>query len=283
MYIDTHSRNSMEQSVCDFFNTSICELEKLFNMAGKEAQNDLSFDCQKFDNVINEFIEKKRPKDKIIDEILFFHLGRRLNTAQNCNIGNNLYDLLSGESAISSYLREHDVEFIPCDGHLDLIYKGREVSLEDTNRQYINYLRWRLGHNRNRIDYCFNGFAFKDLLYRNNYARALFGVPEFIERLGNFLKRNDILDDYLQNSVYYCFEYKLPLERVIFDDKPELPNEEKPVFLFNRVLSRLYDYYTRCDKYIFDHDNPIIRLSDNDTMPEKFYIAKNIITWDMLR
>lgn len=80
-------------------------------------------------------------------------------------IQNNLFDLLSTDNAMSLFLKEHDVEFAVSDKHLNLIYKGKEVSLEDTNQEHIPYLRWRLGHNANRIDFCFNGFLLKDLLY----------------------------------------------------------------------------------------------------------------------
>lgn len=34
---------------------------------------------------------------------------------------------------------------------------------------------------------------------------------------------------------------------------------------------------------MFDHDNPIIRLTDSDTLDEKYYVSKEEITWDMLR
>ena len=67
----------------------------------------------------------------------------------------------------------------------------------------IPYLRWRLGHNANRIDFCFNGFLLKDLLYRNSYARELYDVPEFIGVLATFLKRRNIGTDFFENSKYY--------------------------------------------------------------------------------
>lgn len=34
---------------------------------------------------------------------------------------------------------------------------------------------------------------------------------------------------------------------------------------------------------MYDHDNPIIRLSDNDTMEEKYFVKKEEVTWEMLR
>ena len=198
-------------------------------------------------------------------------------------MGNNLFDLLSTQNAMTLFLKEHDVTFEVCDKHLNLIYKGKEVSLEDTYQENIPYLRWRLGHNENRIDFCFNGFLLKDLLYRNNYASALYDVPEFIGVLAEFLKRKDIGTDYFDNSKYYCFEYCVPLEKIMFDDNEKLSIEEKAIYLLNQVLNRLYEYFSSDIRYMFDHDNPIIRLADTDTMDEKYFMSKEEITWDMLR
>lgn len=281
MYIDTHTKETMEKSICSYFCINPKDLCDLFDIAGSEAQQEKFIDGDKLNSVLNSFIDSHMP-ESLIDEVLFFHLSRRLNAAENCNAGNNLFDLLSTENAMSLFLKEHDVEFEVCDRHLNLIYKGKEVSLEDTNREHIPYLRWRLGHNANRIDFCFNGFLLKDLLYRNSYARELYDVPEFIGRLATFLKRRDIGTDFFENSRYYCLEYCIPLERIMFDDDEKLGKDKKVRYLLNQILNRLYGYYTSNIRYMFDHDNPMIRLTDSDTMDEKYYVSKEEITWDML-
>ncbi|MGO5050951.1 hypothetical protein ACTQ6A_00290 [Lachnospiraceae bacterium LCP25S3_G4] len=283
MYIDTHTRISMEKSICEYFNITIDELNGLFDKAGKASQTDTFFNGYKFDEIVNTFIASKMPKQKTIDQILFFHLGRRLNSQQECNVGNNLWDLLSTENALAIFLKEHDVEFLPCDEHLSLIYKGQEVSLEDTMQQHIPYLRWRLGFNKGRIDYCFNGFMLKDLLYKNNYARELYDVPEFIGVLATFLKRRDIGTDYFENGKYYCYEYCVPLEKVLFDDNESMLSIDKPQYVINQVLHRLYDYSVSDIRYLSDHENPIIRLRDDDTMQEENFVCKEEVTWEMLR
>lgn len=281
MYIDTHTRETMEKSICSYLCVTPKDLCNLFEFAGSEAQQDKFIDGDKLNSIFNSFIAAHKPS-KTIDEVLFFHLSRRLNTAESYTVGNNLFDLLSSENAMTLFLKEHDVEFIVCDKHLNLIYKGNEVSLEDTNQEHIPYLRWRLGHNENRIDFCFNGFLLKDLLYRNHYARELYDVPEFIGVLATFLKRRDIGTDFFDNSKYYCFEYCVPLGKIMFDDDEKLDTEKKEVYLLNQILNRLYEYHTSDIRYMFDHGNPIIRLTDNDTMDEIYYIAKEKITWDML-
>ena len=281
MYMNTHTKETMEKSICSYLCTTPKDLCDLFDIAGREAQQEKFIDGDRLNRVLNSFIDAHM-SEPLIDEVLFFHLSRRLNAAKDCNTGNNLFDLLSTKNAMSLFLKEHDVEFEVFDKHLNLIYKGKEVSLEDTNKEHIPYLRWRLGHNANRIDFCFNGFLLKDLLYRNSYARELYDVPEFIGRLATFLKRRDIGTDFFENSRYYCIEYRIPLEKIMFDDNEKLETEKKVRYLLNQILNRLYEYHTSNVRYMFDHDNPIIRLADSDTMDKKYYVSKEEITWDML-
>lgn len=281
MYIDTHTKNSMENSICKYLGVTEDVLYGLFEYAGSEAQQDKYLDGDKLNRVFDEFIMEYLPQNPI-DEILFFHLGRRLNSVGNNYKGNNLFDLLSTNNEMTKFLKEHEVEFSACDSHLELIYKGKKISLEDTSQEHIPYLRWRLGYIPERIDFCFNGFMLKDLLYRNSYARELYDVPEFIGVLATFLKRRDIGTDYFDNSKYYCFEYCLPLAKVMFDEKDSLTEEQKVKYLLNQILNRLYEYHTHDIRYMFDHENPMIRLTDNDTMDEQYYISKEEITWDML-
>ena len=282
MYIDTHTKETMQQAVCQFFNIAVEELYQLFEIAGKISCTQNYMDGDKFNNVINEFIDFKMP-NKPIDQILFFHLGRRLNSVGNCGEGKNLFELLSTENAMSKFLKNHEVAFQSNEGHLDLYYKGKLMSLNNIEKEYVPYLRWRLGYNSNRIDYCFNGFMLRDLLYRNNYARELYDVPEFIGVLATFLRNRNIETDYFRNSKYYCFEYLVPIEKVYFDDVENLPKEGKQQYLLNQVLHRLYDYTVTDIRYMFDHDNPILRLVDDDVMQEEYFITKEEITWEMLR
>lgn len=282
MYIDTHTKESMQQAVCQIFNITVEELYQLFERAGQASCTENYMDVDKFNNVINQFIDLKM-SDKPIDQILFFHLGRRLNSAGNCGEGKNLFELLSTENAMSTFLKNHKVTFQPNEEHLDLYYKGKIISLDNNEKEYIPYLRWRLGYNTNRIDYCFNGFMLRDLLYRNNYARELYDVPEFIGVLARFLRNRNIGTDYFQNSKYYCFEYLVPIDKVYFDYAEGLPKEGKQRYLLNQALHRLYDYTVTDIRYMFDHDNPILRLADDDVMQEEYFVTKEEITWEMLR
>ena len=281
MYIDTHTKKSMEKSICDYLGITSDVLNGLFEYAGNEAQQGKYLDVDRLDRVFDDFIISNMPTT-LIDEILFFHLSRRLNSAEGSVVTNNLFDLLSTKNEMTMFLEEHDVEFSVCSNHLEIIYRGKKVSLEDSYRDNIPYLRWRLGYNQERIDYCVNGFMLKDLLYRNSYTRELYDVPEFIGILATFLRRRDIGTDYFDNSKYYCFEYCLPLDKVLFDEEDKLSDNEKQKYLLNQILNRLYEYHTHDVTFMFDHENPIIRLIDSDTMGEKYDVTQEEITWDML-
>lgn len=279
MYIDTYSENSMKEGICDYFDISEKELYSFFDEIKTITQTGNYFDERKFDEIINEFINDKKCSI-YIDQILFFHLSRRLNSMQDCFISNNLYELLSTKNGLTDFLKEYDVEFLKFKGYLELKYKGKIISLDDKEAEYIPYLRWRLGYDKDDIDFCVNGFLMKDLLYTNRYAHELSQAPEFVKVLAGFLERQDMITDYIKNSRYYCFKYLIPIDKVFFDYNDKLSKDEKQQYLLNQILHRLYDYRVR--ENVFDYDNPILRLSDNDTIKKEYFISREEITLDML-
>lgn len=282
MFLDTHSKNSMEQSVCNYLSISLNELNNTLEKASLSASNGLFFNGNIFDNVINDFICSHLPMQQI-DEILFFHLGRRLHNADSIKYGSNLYDLLTQDSELCRFLNQHKVTFQPKDGHLELYYNEQYVSLENTYETKVSYLRSRLGYISGRQDYCFNGFAFKDLLYKNHYAQELSDVPEFIGVLADFLNKRRIGTDYYENSTYYCYEYCVPIEFVLFDNNQGMVLEDKKIYIVNQIFNRLHYYLYSDITYMSDDENPILRLKDFVTMDEKYFVGKEKITDKMLR
>ena len=281
LYIDTHSKETMEHSICDYLSISIHELNFMLEKASRAASESTFFNCVTFDGIINEFIIQHLP-EKQIDEILFFHLGRRLNDAQKNYDGNNLFNLLTTENVFSSFLKDHKVTFIPKDGHLQIYYKNELVSLDKTYETNVPYLRSRLGYNKGREDYCFNGFAFKDILYKNSYARELYDVPEFIGVLATFLNKDKIGTDYFKNSKYYCYEYCLPIENVLFDNDEKMSLESKKIYIVNQVLHRLHYYLYSDITYMNDDDNPVLRLKDDEILNNMFFVNMEEVTYDTL-
>lgn len=284
MYIDTRSREGMEKSIAVYLDVSVDELYQYIDFAAEKAQQDqCAFNTDIFFDELETIISDLQPELEI-DELFFFHLSRRLHGTEDDVSGRNLENLFTTGNALSDFLREHQIEFVKGTQNIITYYKGREVDWGKCWNGNSAYMKSRLGYFKGREDYCFNGFAFKDLLYKNQYARILCDVPEIIGQLAECLGCKDVVCDYVQNSSYYCYEYKIPIDRVMFDDHDRYSCSEKQRYLVNCVLERLLQYSgATSTRYMFDHDNPILRLDDHDILPAEFFVQKELITADMLR
>ena len=276
MYIDTHTKESMESSVCKIFQMHPLELQRELILIDISASNDDDY-IEKLD----EFIEARCRK--FPDEILLFYLSRRLNGTEDATEGRNLADLLLSENLFSSFLKDNEIEFSREEQHIDVIYKGKLIDWDKCWDGNSSYMKSRLGYFKGREDFCFNGFAMKDLLYKNSYTSDLSGVPEFLGQLVTCLGCKSVGWKYVKNSTYYCYEYRLPLALVMFDDHDNYSDEMKQRYLLRCVLQRLYQYQTSDIRYMFDHDNPILRLADDYTIPSEYYVTRERITAEMMK
>ena len=116
---------------------------------------------------------------------------------------------------------------------------------------------------------------------KNQYTRRLQGCPELLKCLERYLRIKGLTEHYAEKSEYYCFMYKFPIEHVIFDGKDDLTVEKKQFHLLNQVAYRLYQY-SRDSRYIYDHDNPILRLKDDANASIDYMVSTEIITPDMI-
>ncbi|WP_249030221.1 hypothetical protein [Tannockella kyphosi] len=267
MHIQTYTKETMIDSLCRYLDVSE---ESLLHQISSAAMSSDIF-CQG----IKEFVKQCRPVKKL-DKILFFHLGRRLNSDINDN-GLNLRDLLLNKTALSDYLASYKIAFQENNNYIEIYYKGvlQELDLDNySSTANVARLKVRLGYYQDRQDYCFNGFSLKDQLHQNSYYTALFSAPEFISDLAVFLKFPSVLKDYTKNSTYYCYEYLVPLSEVMFDNNDKLSDNEKVLFLIEKVCLRIYEYNSR---YIYDHENPILRLDDNASMHKEYFVSKEEI------
>ena len=197
-------------------------------------------------------------------------------------ISYNLQELLTSNNSFSEFLNAHQITFRKGAGNrIILCYRDRQISLENTMSTDVCYLRSRLGYNSGREDFCFNGFAFRDLLMKNQYTRQLQDCPEILERLESYLRIKGLAKEYAEKSEYYCFMYRFPIGCVIFDGKDDLTVEEKQLHLLNQVAYRLYQY-SGDSRYLYDHDNPILRLKDDDNASVDCLVSTEIITSDMI-
>lgn len=69
----------------------------------------------------------------------------------------------------------------------------------------------------------------------------------------------------------------------MFDDHDNYSYEQKQKYLIRCVLLRIAQYQTCDERYMFDHDNPILRLDDNFTLPAEYFVSREEVTSDMLR
>lgn len=274
MFIDTHSKESMEASVCSCLHTNSSELYRQLSDIGNLSDDDVF-------RRLNDLASKD--SNAFPDEILFFHFTRRLNSAENETEGKNLADLLLTDNSFSFFLRSYGITFaIKEHPYIDVYYKGQMINWDNYITGNSKYMKLRLGYYKGREDFCFNGFALKDCLLKNGYAKELFCGPEIIEQLGNCLGLDEMKKDYQKNSKYFCFEYKFPMSRIIFDGHEEYSDILKQKYLLTKVLQRLCEYQTLKCQPASDDNNLILRLPDTYTAPSEYYVTKEEVTLEML-
>ena len=72
------------------------------------------------------------------------------------------------------------------------------------------------------------------------------------------------------------------MEKVIFDGHDALSLDGKKHRIVLEILKRLYDYYVTNINYMYDEENPCLRLNDDDTMSSKYLLSKEEILPEML-
>ena len=284
MYLDTRSQEKMMLSLVKGLNASYTAIQLFFLENRHLCHTQGWCDGALLENRIQSFVEQ-HISNISFDEVLFFHLSRRLNTVED-NLVDNLFNLLSTENAFSKFLNMREIAFVSKNRRLELYFKGEHFPLKESYGvgSGIHYLRWRLGHNKKgNKDFCVNGFAFKDLVYRNDYAQSLMRAPEFICNLSDFLEMPQLISDYERNSKYYCFEYCVPLDEVIIDENAKLKsNIGKVKHLLQAIVRWLYECSVCGEDKITANGNPVLRLKDTATMLEKHFVGKEEINRELL-
>lgn len=282
MIIDTRTKDRMIASLASYLDITKDELFQYIDYAANKAKPDKwGFNTDIFEEELLTIFSDLQPEE-VIDEVYVYHLTRRLNASIEDKSSDNLKSLLLKESPISTFLMQYKISFAEQNGHPVIIYDNKEILLDNTFESDVCYLRSRLGYNSGREDYCFNGFALRDQLLRNSYTRQLYSGPEFIDVLSRYLSIDSLKDNYCENSKYYCFTYKMTIEKIIFDDREQLSDEEKVDYLLVQIAMRILSYMEDA-KYQYDHDNPIIRVADDASVPENKIIDVEEITLDMIK
>lgn len=265
MHIITRSCQEMRSSICEILNIVDNDIDILFELCFNKYQKD----CPIFilDNQYDYFMEYvKEHLSKDIDKVLFFHLARRLNNVDDN--GYNLVDILIKDTSLSRFLMKYGLTF-KYDQHIKILKDGQEIDLNKFDDYTYNHLRYRFGYNYN-----IKGYAFGDELENNiNYEIAKSG-PEFLSCLYPFVE-GDLMDDFIDNSKFYKFEYLVPIEMIEFENYEELNNKDKKYHMIVKTLQHLYTY--KYDKLDFNNDNITLGIKNNQILESKDLISKKEI------
>ena len=271
-YIDARTPETLKKGVMEFLNLNEDELEQIFETIDSDVEKE-PWGC--VDDFLSDYIV-----DESLEYIQMFHLTRRLN-GTDLTANNNLEQLLLQPSPLSDFFKKYDVTFTKGEGHIDMWYKGEHQLLDDefkySHHGNMQYVRWRLGYNQEQ-DFCVNGFALRTHLEKNSYYLSLSRCPELVDNIERLLDIKGMSSDFKSQSKYYCIEYLIPMSEVIFDMGSNAPttNEDKTFVFVSKAIVRLYDVWKQ-PRYIFDHDNLILRLADDAMVkPEWFKNAEEL-------
>ena len=250
-YLNAKSYCLLKNSVMNFLGLSHQDYSKIIDMI--LCSNDV-------DEEVNKIVEKRVKTE--LELIQMFHLSRRLNNS-NLFENENLRNLLLKKSVITEFFKQYDVSFEKNNNKINLLYKNVVVNI--SNAKYDDYngnIEFRL-----ETDYCINGFAFREDLEKNDYYSSLSRGPEILYEIYKLLNIDNMIDDYISNSEYYCFEYLIPMSKIIFDVNDScITNLEKTKFFLKEVLKYLY-----YEMLGHGSDNLVLRLSDNENLKKEWY------------
>lgn len=205
-----------------------------------------------YDYFIN--IGKKNLK-QVIDEVSLYQVSRRLDDANNDGL--SLVEVLAGDSSLSRYLKNYGLTF-KYDQEIELYVNGVKVEIREP--KYNSYMKYR-----------FIG----DQLENNEIVGIVEGGPEFFGHLFNYIDNDDeIIDNFIEQSKLYQFEYLVPIKDIYFDNYEELSNKEKQLHLIAKALQRLYFYQYDPSFVKSDEDNPIIKMVDDKKLLSQYLAHK---------
>lgn len=274
MFVNTTSIQTLKKSICDCLNISMQELYGKLTTIKELASEGEYFDWDKFDDELAIWVDSYKTIEPT--DIMFHHFGRRLNSDKSVS-GSNLKYLLLTENSFSEFLKKHGITFLYNEKIIPF-YKGSEINLpnqldRDQSDRIVTYLRNRLGYNIGHEDYYFNGFAFNKTWQNSSYVQSLGEGPEFLRKLAEYIKNDELVEDYRANSRYYCFIYAIPMKYVIFDRYGEISDTEKRHILLNGCFEKLIR------QKIEDRSSEglMLRLKENVMIDESWFIEKREI------
>ena len=258
LIIATEKYAKMERDIANLMGMDEMSLFLELNEVGNECLDRENFDWDKYDELINDFVEKQVDFDDL-DEIYIYHLGRHIKYPNELW---TLNEVLLTETSLSQFLKEYDIEFGAKKGKIQFFYKNKLITPEQILVSgHFHLLAKRLGY-LGEPDFCVNGFAFWSNAEKtmDGYYHDLQRGPEILENLERFLGIN-LLREYEKQSKYYGIVFRKPIDKVIFDGKDDVVTHEQKVKCFlNYALKYLHDFYRNCE----GGNNLMIRIKDTE-------------------
>lgn len=267
MYINTRSKDCIEESLCQILNISINKLysiiEECYNLFQRDHHVFVIDDQFDF---FYRFIEKYQVKD--IDKVLLIHLSRRLKNDKD-NQGYSFVNILIENTFLSEFFKRYGITF-QYDKRINMYVNDKEIYLDHDNKSYsYYYLRNRFGYHYQ--DFNFKGYMFGDNLENSEIYNLHKEGPEFFGYL--FLFTDDqLIDDFYRQSDYYKFEYLVPIDMINFEDDKIVSNVEKQRHIIVSCLQRLYNYVY--DPSMNLYENKVMYIEDDKTLSDSFLINK---------
>lgn len=265
MYINSVSTIELINSLCQIFNVSD---EKLYSDLSNIAYNSADDDMLQ-DNIV-KYIKSNMVNKP--NKILLFHLSRRLDNTDNDLTGYSLIHLLTSKNSYSDFLLKYNLSFKYNKEHIEIYHYNQKIKLNDNINNDI-YLMRRLGYFNNIKDFCFNGFIINPLIGDNLYNSSLSLGSELVQSLSELINNKSMVDDYISNSTYYCLEYLVPIDLIIFDENPTLDNKSKITYMIKRYIDFFISYFVFQQREKTNTDIEI-RLHDYDNLSSEYYIDK---------
>ena len=268
MQIKTASYQNILDSLCKVLEFDEQAILDIINSAYFMFQQDHKILIM--DDLYDYFIAiaQKNLKESL-DNIFFYNVSRRLDDSDNDGL--SLVEVLISDNSLSNYLRNYGLTF-KYDQEIEMYVNGRKIVMPEEERYRTN-LKYRLTGN-----YSFKGYAFGDQLENNEIIDIVEGGPEFFGHLFNYVDNDDeIIDNFIEQSQLYKFEYLVPIDNVYFEDYDELTNEEKQYHLIAKSMQRLYFYKYDPSFVNSDEDNSVIGMIDDKTLLSQYLISKTVL------
>ena len=263
MYIDTTSKDTIRQSLCQIINIEDKQIDELLEKCYDTLQVNHPFlDMDEQYDFFKEYVKEQLFHE--INEVMFIHLSRRLKEDHDDN-GYHFVDVLTKDTALSQYLKKYGITF-KFKQHLNMYIHGKEVNVEN-----CPYLMKRFGYHHH--DFSFSGYGFKDHIDKSDHYNIAIGGPEFFGYF--YLYEIDdemIVDDFIENSDLYQFEYRVPIKDVEFENYEDLNEQDKVYHMIIMALQRLY--FDKYDPVFNDQENMVIKIKDYMVLSKRYLIDK---------